>query len=423
MRKKLKDIAAFFGKRLRREDVVVHVAIDSRKVRAGSLFFALSGEKVDGHDFLSEVSKRGAVAAVVSNEYQGEDFGLDLIATEDVKKALQDLAKEVFQRKSPFVIGVTGSVGKTTAKEFIATLLSKKFRVMKSPGSLNSQIGLPSTLLNWEGNEEICVLEMGMSQKGEIARLVDIAPPNLGVLTKVSLAHSEFFNSIEEIAEAKSEIFNSRKMERAFCHLDTKAFRCIRLLKHAKTWFHPSDEGADITLKELEPPFEESHLQETFLAAAAVALHLGMSLDEIQKASQDLETIEHRFQKIEKKSILFIDDSYNASPESMMQALSNLPSLKRKVGFLGAMKELGTFETASHFDVLEHAISTLDHLICIGNEWDIIKNKKIIKGKVVEIFNEKENAVKRLKEVARPGDVVLLKGSNSFKLWTALEEF
>ena len=159
------------------------------------------------------------------------------------------------------------------------------------------------------------------------------------------------------------------------------------------------------------------------MAAAAVALHLGMSLDEIQKASQDLETIEHRFQKIEKKSILFIDDSYNASPESMMQALSNLPSLKRKVGFLGAMKELGTFETASHFDVLEHAISTLDHLICIGNEWDIIKNKKIIKGKVVEIFNEKENAVKRLKEVARPGDVVLLKGSNSFKLWTALEEF
>ena len=160
---------------MHREEIVVHVSFDSRMVQKGTLFFALTGEKVDGHSFLEEVASKGAIAAIVSESYRGSNYGLVLIFVPDVKKALQDLAEHVFREKSPLVIGVTGTVGKTTTKEFLAGLLGKKFRVMKTPGSMNSQVGLPLTVLNWEGQEEIVILEMGMSEKGEIKRLVEIA--------------------------------------------------------------------------------------------------------------------------------------------------------------------------------------------------------------------------------------------------------
>ena len=423
MRKKLKEIGTFFGRRIKRDEVVVHASFDSRNVQKGTLFFALTGEAVDGHNYLEEVAKKGAIAAVVSSGYQGGDFGLVLIPVPDVKRALQDLAQEVFREKSPLVIGVTGTVGKTTTKEFLATLLAEKFRVMKSPGSLNSQVGLPLTVLNWEGQEEIFVLEMGMSEKGEMSRLVQIAPPHLGVLTKVSLAHSAFFSGIEEIAEAKCELFESEKIERGFFHLETKAFQAVRLLNVAKTWFDCDDPKADVTLNEVTAPFEERHLQENFLAAVSVAIHLGMSREEIEEGAKKLSTFDHRFQKVKKGGALFVDDSYNASPIAMKAALSSIPKGKRRIGFLGAMKELGDFEASSHQEVAEHALPLLDYLICIGEECGPMVEVFEKGGKPVEHFKEKEGAVKRLKEVVSEGDVVLLKGSNSFKLWATLEEF
>lgn len=422
MRKKLKEIGTYFGKRLSNDDVVVHVAFDSRQVQRGSLFFALKGEKVDGHQFLEEAFDKGAIAAVVSDGYQGENCGLILIRVPDVLRALQDLAQMVLSEKSPLIIGVTGTVGKTTTKEFLATILSNKFRVMKTLGSMNSQVSLPAALLNWEGQEEILVLEMGMSQEGELARLVEIAPPHLGVLTKVTLAHSAFFESIDAIAAAKCELFGSKNMKRGFFHLETEDFSAVRALDLTKTWFHREDLRADVTLSDITSPFEETHFQENFLAAASVAFHLGMTREEIEAGSKKLVAAKSRFQKIQRGGALFIDDSYNASPEAVKMALSNLPDGKRKIAFLGGMKELGTFEESSHREVAEHALPLLDYLICIGKEClpmvDVFKKG----GKTVEYFEEKKLAVKRLKELVEEGDVILLKGSNSLKLWTALEE-
>ncbi|MCB1106599.1 MAG: UDP-N-acetylmuramoyl-tripeptide--D-alanyl-D-alanine ligase [Chlamydiia bacterium] len=423
MRKKLKDIGTFFGKKLHRSDVVFHATYDSREVKQGSLFFALEGEKVDGHLFLKEVAEKGGIGAVVSASYNGESHGLQLIKVPDVRKALQDLAREVFQEKSPLVIGVTGSVGKTMTKEFLAGILSEKFRVAKSFGSMNSQVSLPTTVLNWEGQEEIFVLEMGMSEKGELTRLVEIAEPHLGVLTKITLAHAAFFESLEEIAEAKCELFKSKRMERGFFHLETERFSSVRALDLTKTWFHLSDPRADITLKGLPSPFEEHHLQENYLAAASVAFHLGMTQEEIEAGAKKLKPYSHRFEKVKKNGILFIDDSYNASPEGVKAALSALPKGKRRVGFLGAMRELGRFEEESHRDVAKQALGVLDHLICIGKECLPMVEIFEKEGKTVEYFKEKGSAVKRLKEIAEKGDVVLIKGANSFKLWTVLEEF
>ncbi|QVL58246.1 MAG: UDP-N-acetylmuramoyl-tripeptide--D-alanyl-D-alanine ligase [Simkaniaceae bacterium] len=412
MKKIVSEIAQFFGCHSDRMDVMTHAAFDSRKVKNGSLFFALTGEKVDGHQFLEEVAKKGAVASIVSKEYQGSDFGMDLIPVSDVRRALQDLAHEVFKGKNPLVIGVTGTVGKTTAKEFIAGILSEKFRVAKNPGSMNSQVGLPLTILNWEGEDEILVLEMGMSEKGELSRLIEIAPPEIGVLTKLSLAHSAFFNDLDGIAEAKCELFKSKKIKQAFLNQDTAEFKAVQNIDAPKTWFEKCT---------LKAPFSEPQLLENLGAAVSIARYLGMTEEEILKGIQKLKPFKHRGEKVEKRGVLFIDDSYNASPVASKAAFISMPEGKKRFAVFGAMKELGAFEEESHREVGECALPIIDELLCIGKEClpmvDLFKQK----GKRAELFESKEKAAEHLKEVMDVGDVVLIKGSNSFKLWTILE--
>jgi UDP-N-acetylmuramoyl-tripeptide--D-alanyl-D-alanine ligase len=424
MRKTLKEITHFFGQKSDHKDLIVHAAFDIRKVQKGSLFFALTGEKFDGHSFLEEVAERGAVGAVVSESYKGLDFGLQLIRVGDVTKAMQALARALFQNKPPFVVGVTGSAGKTTTKEFIATLLAEKFPVAKNCGSMNSQVGLPLTLLNWNGEEKVMILEMGMSEAGEISRLIEIAPPELGVLTNVHYQHAAFFPDLEAIARAKCEMFASPKMKQGIFHLQTKKFQAVKKLTLSKTWYHLSDPHAHYTLNKLGvfPPFEESHFQENFLAAVAVARFFDLSWEEIRRGAEKLKTYEHRFQKKEKKGILFIDDSYNASPVSVKAALANLPQGKRRIGLLGAMRELGSVQEKSHREVAQCAVKVLDSLICIGKECKPMVELFRREGKEVALFEKKEDAKMHLKAMIKEGDVVLIKGSNLLKLWTIVEE-
>lgn len=413
MKKTIRQISQFFGFLSNLERMVTHVAFDSRQVREGTLFFALTGEKVDGHRFLEEVAIKGAIAAVVSQGYSGPGFGMELIPVSDVKKALQSLAREVFKDKNPLVIGVTGTVGKTTAKEFIADVLSEKFRVAKNPGSMNSQVGLPLTILNWEGNDEILVLEMGMSQKGELSRLIEIAPPDLCVLTKISLAHSAFFNDLEGLAEAKCELFQSKKIKQAFLNQDTARFKAVQTIQSPKTWF------SECTLK---APFSEPQLLENLGAAVSIAKYLGMNEEEILRGIQKLKPFKHRGEKIEKKGVLFIDDSYNASPVAAKAAFKSMPEGKKRLALFGAMKELGAFEKESHLEVAECAFPIIDELLCVGKECQPMVDLFKKKGKSAKLFASKEEATKHLKDIMEAGDVVLIKGSNSFKLWTVLEE-
>src|SRR5579883_943967 len=171
---------------------------DSKNVGQGDLFFALTGAKTDGHRYLADVAAKGAVCAVVSKRYEGPDFGMVLIKVDEVLPALQKMAKKRIAAWDPPIVAVTGSVGKTTTKEFIATLLFSRFAVGKSPGNANSQVGLAIAVLNFSGDEEVLVLEMGMTEAGNIANLIQIAPPTISVITKIGMAHAgNFSNGIE----------------------------------------------------------------------------------------------------------------------------------------------------------------------------------------------------------------------------------
>jgi UDP-N-acetylmuramoyl-tripeptide--D-alanyl-D-alanine ligase len=222
------DAAKRLGLALPTKKVIKGVEVDSRKVEAGQLFFALKGKKVDGHDHIAEAAAKGASAAIVSQEYRGESFGLSLIAVPDVLLTLQNLAKEAFLEKKWRVVAVTGSVGKTTTKEFLATLLEAKFRVIKTPGSANSQIGLPMSILNMEKEGELFVMEAGMSAPKELEKLVQIAPPEIALITRIGLAHAAYFvDGLEGIARAKAEIFSHPDTKVGFVNVQCKAFDSV----------------------------------------------------------------------------------------------------------------------------------------------------------------------------------------------------
>jgi len=338
---------------------------------------------------------------------------------------------------------VTGSVGKTTTKEFIATLLEAKFRVGKTPGNANSQIGIPLSILNAEGNEEIFVMEMGMSLPHEIEKLIDIAPPEVCIITKVALAHAASFpEGLEGIAAAKAEILTRSETRLGILNHQVAKFtasqkgNCLKMTFGLENEVGDSDfvlcrEGSNFYAKEKGEctsafilPFSASHLCENFIGAASVARSMGMQWSEIILQAQKLTVYMRRFETVLRKGIIFINDSYNANLTSMRAALSSLPAPrtgKKKIAVLGAMKELGTFTEQSHFEVAKIALSHIDYLLCLGEECVTMVDLFQKEGRPVEYFLEFDAIKKRVFELAEEGDVVLLKGSNSKKLWKILE--
>ncbi len=396
-----------------------HVA-DSREVTPGSVFYALKGATFDGHDYLQEVKNRGALAAVIDEKWQGKEVDLPLIRVPNVLEALQKLAK-IYRRKNLHkkVIGVTGSCGKTTTKEFIAKMLSVAFSVEKSPGSLNSQVTMPLCVLNLLGKGDILVLEMGMSRKGEMAKLTDIAVPNIVILTPITYAHSEFFADIEGIASAKGEIFTSEALEYAFIHRESMIYQNIQ-----RNVFCPYELFGGNDFPEFSYPFTASHLIEDAGAAIRIGKHLGMNNEAIQRGLKELKTYEHRFDEKHYQGIKIIDDSYNANPKSMTSALLNMPLPSnggRRIGVFGSMGELGSYEEEGHKLVGQKAVDILDELLCIGapcrHMVDIFQEK----CKKVSFFSDYSEMKKVLKESMQEGDVVLVKGSKFHKLWTMID--
>jgi len=447
-RKSLQQIATFLNSSSQNSAPVAGFAIDSRKVKRGDLFFALPGAKVDGHQFLSEVAAKGALGAIVSKYYRGRDFGLELLKVADVKEALHQLAQVSFSQRKEKVIGITGSMGKTTTKEFLATLLSARYRVGKTMGSFNTQLTFPLTLLNLEEEYDFLVLEMAMSQRGHIRKLVSLAPPDFALVTRIAPAGMENFEGgLTAIAEAKGEIFSHPKTEMAFFSVQAAQFKEISFAPPGRKciygWkedfldsrigdFVMSESSQGIFIQEkdqstspyLSFSFEASHLKENFLAAASVARTLGISWQEIQEKALLLTPFEKRFEKIEREGVTFIQDCYNANPDSVCAALRNLPSPKaggKTIGILGKMPDLGTYSSHYHQVVGEYAKNHLDHLLCIGEEAKIIAST-FSKENKAKYYKDLPTIKKALFDLAKPGDVVLIKGANSLKLWEILEE-
>lgn len=430
----LNQISAWLYFPLENSTLAFGACVDSRLLKNGDLFFACAGQRSDGHAFLHAVAARGAIAAVVKHGYAAPSgLHLPLIYVEDPLKALQQVAKRVLAARASEVIAITGSMGKTTTKGFLTQLLQSTFRVGATPGNANSQIGLPLAILNeFNGDEEILVLEMGMSQAGQIHSLIQIAPPDIALITGVAHAHFESFGSLEDVAAAKAEILTHPKtrmgiVDRSICHFEAFA----RAQKCPLHTFAVNDAQAEFTLVASEtgyrlmrtgtelahfgaPPFPGRHNLHNFLAAASVAALCGVSATSLQAAAEALQLPSLRLQTEERNGAIFVHDSYNALPIAVKAALDSLPEPKsggRKIAVLSEMRELGSASEQLHREIAEYALERADQLICMGQGclpmvevWNLAGRSPVWVSKLSEVAAYLQIGV-------QAGDVVLIKGS------------
>lgn len=420
-------------------------AVDSRVVQPGDLFFALKGERTDGHLYVLDALRRGAAGVVISQPVEVPLTGIAIFHVKDTLLALQHLAT---YRRDRFpnmrVIGVTGSVGKTSTKELIAHVLGQKFRVVKSSGNLNSESGLPLTLLAMEEEPDKAVLEMAMYVPGDIRLLCRIARPIIGVVTNVGVSHLQRAGSLEAIMNAKAELPESLPPEGiAILNSDDPRVRAMATRTPARTVFYGLTAEADVRATDVASeglagirfklhygtdtvpvwtPVFGQHRISNLLAAAAVALVEGMTLDEIAAALATAQ-VEIRMRVLQgKRGATIIDDTYNASPASMIGALEFLAELPgRRLALLGDMKELGPVKEASHRQVGVRAAACCDVLFVVGELGRLIGEAAAAAGLPnVRCFTAKEEAIQALLAEMQQGDFLLVKASRAMELEAAV---
>jgi UDP-N-acetylmuramoyl-tripeptide--D-alanyl-D-alanine ligase len=423
-------------------------SIDSRTMRRGELFFAVKGEKMDGHDFVTQALEKGAVAAVISKEKTaGREFEHGIIPVQDTLEALQSLAKGVRRLWARPLIAVTGSAGKTTTKEAIAQVLSAKFRVHKSEGNFNNHFGLPLMLLKLEPEHDVAVVELGMSHLGEITALAQIAKPNTGVVTNVAPVHLEFFDSIAEIARAKHELIESLPSGgTAILNADDEYVSQFgrdfkgRVITYgfapnaavrAENWTSIGDAGSafdvivDTQRERITLPLMGRHNVYNGLAAIAAGLQHGVSLVESAAALAKLSPADKRGQVVRMGNITVINDCYNSNPKAlaaMVDALAAMPA-KRRIVVAGEMLELGPQGEQMHADSGRHiAEKGIDVLIGVRGLARPMVDEARKAGIAAEFLATPDEAGEWLTRETREGDVVLLKASRGVKLERALEK-
>ncbi len=447
-----------------RDAVATGYSIDSRTIRPGELFFAVKGENMDGHDFVWQAIKKGAVAAVVAREKLSEIDSRaavrggrtrasaptqpksGLMVVEDTLQALQVLAKAVRRLWAGPLIAVTGSAGKTTTKEAIAHVLSTRLRVHKSEGNFNNQFGLPLMLLKLEPEHDVAVVELGMSHLGEITALSQIAEPKVAVVTNVAPVHLEFFNSIAEIARAKYELIESlpdngtavlngddeyvSKFGRDFKgKVVTYGYGVVCTVRAEKVEAlgekgSAFDVVAGDRRERASLPLVGSHNVYNSLAAVAVGLEHGLTLAEAVSALADLVPADKRGQVVRIGNITVINDCYNSNPKAlaaMVDALATMPG-NRRIVVAGEMLELGLQGEELHRDSGRYiAGKGIDVLIGVRGFATWMVEAARGSGISAEFVASPEEAGRWLAREARDGDVVLLKASRGVKLEKALE--
>lgn len=437
------------------EPPIASVVIDSREARTGSLFVAFQGENTDGHAYVSNAFDNGAVAALVekpiSGNFQCLDVGDSLLGTLDFSKpiclrvpstlvALQDLGKNWRERFPALrVVGITGSVGKTTTKELTHAVLSTRYRTLKTEGNYNNEIGLPLTLLSVRPWHQMAVLEMGMYTSGEIKLLCDLAKPHVGVVTMVGSVHMEWLGSIEAITSAKQELVESLPPApegTAILNMDDPRVMSMADATNARVITYGLDDNADLRADEIvsmglegirfqlhhqqdnlniHVPLLGRHSVHTSLRAAAVGLAEGLSWDEIVRGLQGLSAQLRLVAVPGPNNSIILDDTYNSSPESAMAALNLLEDLDgRHVAVLGDMLELGPVEESSHQLVGRRAKEVADVLVTVGKLGKIIASAAVDVGMPADrVFMTKnsDEAVSVLKDIIADSDIILVKGS------------
>ncbi|HSI86283.1 MAG: UDP-N-acetylmuramoyl-tripeptide--D-alanyl-D-alanine ligase [Candidatus Methylacidiphilales bacterium] len=449
----LREAAMRGGGRLRqgRPETVVHrLHTDTRSIKAGDLFVALRGDRFDGHAYIVDAAKLGAIGAIISEPLTPQQtaalppsFGL--IEVEDTLEALQ-LFAGAYRRTLPLrTIGVTGSSGKTSTKEMIAAVLKQKYQTRATVGNLNNHVGVPLTLLSLEPSDEFGVIEMGMNHPGEIAPLAAMAAPEIGVITNVGTGHIEFFKDQSGIAFEKTELIASLPSG-GVAILDANDPWCVRL-KHRTTariiWVgveaHADWSAHDIALEPKGIRFNLLHNRKSVtvrlplysrvmvtnaLLAAAVGGYAGLSLEEIARGLESLKLPGQRMEVISTNGRWLINDAYNANCDSMIAALGALrefPAHGRKVAVLGSMGELGSRAEELHRKVgAEAARLGLDQLLVLGPHAREYREGALAAGasnQSVVFCDDISQAVAALRiSFSRSGDCLLVKGSRFMRL-------
>lgn len=426
----------YFGSEEAMGKEVSGVVIDSRKVEKDSLFVAIRGARVDGHTFIPKTIEDGALCAL-SEENLGE-VSYPYILVESCTQALKDLAEHYRKSLDIKVVGISGSVGKTSTKEMIASVLEQKFCVLKTEGNFNNEIGVPLTIFKIREEHEVAVLEMGISGFGEMTRLAKMARPDICVFTNIGCAHLEQLGSRNGILKAKTEmiaymnpdgsILLNGDDDKLASYLPENGIKPVRFGLHMENDFHAEQienhglRGTDAQFVTPNSKFSAhisipgDHMVYNALAGIAVGYALGMTDGQIKAGIEALVPLAGRNHLIETGKFTVIDDCYNANPVSMKSSIDVLKKADtRSVAVLGDMFELGENEKAMHFDVGVHAAkSDVDVLICIGAlSEEMAKGAKETDAEMeIHHYAEKEAFFEEMDRVLKDGDTILVKASH-----------
>jgi UDP-N-acetylmuramoyl-tripeptide--D-alanyl-D-alanine ligase len=427
--------------------LVTNLSTDSRTVGSGDLFVALRGENFDGHKFVEQVALRGAAGAIVEINWTGKpppDFFL--LRVPDTLVAYQQIAAHYRRSLGIKVVAITGSNGKTSTKDFTASVLAHRFRVAKTEGNFNNHVGLPRTMLEATARDEIGVWEIGMNHPGEIAPLAKLAQPDVAIITNIGIAHLEFMGTREAIAQEKGDLASSLgpngslilNADDGFAGViaqRTSARVILAGIEKGEVQAREivqTAEGAEFTVLEAAHrchavlPVPGMHMVQNALLAIAAGRVFGLSLEECAAGLAAAPVTRARLQIKNIGGVQFIDDSYNANPDSMKAALRTLMELEadgKRVAVLGRMLELGAESERGHREVgetaatlgIHHLISIADDTIAVAAEKAGLENSAVAK--------DAREAAEMLSEIVGPGDLVLVKGSRSSRTELVLDEF
>lgn len=446
----LRNIAAackgtYYGPKEALDREISKVVTDSRQVEEGCLFVAIKGERVDAHRFIPQVLGQGAACALT--EQKQEHPGGPCILVDSTLQAVKDLAEFYRKQLDIRVVGITGSVGKTSTKEVIASVLSEKYRVLKTLGNFNNELGLPLTIFRLRQEHQVAVLEMGISDFGEMHRLSKIARPDICVMTNIGQCHLENLKDRDGILRAKSEIFDFMAEDgMAVLNGDDDKLSAIEEVKGRRPLFFGIESRKDLYADQIEPkglrgiacrihmgeeafsvqiPIPGRHMVMNALAGAAVGQLMGLSSAEIAAGIQKLESLGGRFHMIEREGLLIIDDCYNANPASMKASLDVLKDAEhRKVAILGDMFELGEDTAALHAGVGSHAAANeIDLLICVGEASRHMAEAAFETGGCQEVLQVPtlEALLEVLPKLIQKDDTVLVKASHGMHFEKVVE--
>ncbi len=412
------------------------ITTDSRKAENGFLFAAIKGERANGHDFIPQVFEKGALC-VISERTLFEPAG-NYILVESTLDALKAIAQEYLEQLAIPVVGITGSVGKTSTKEMIAAVLAQKYRVLKTAGNFNNELGLPLTVFRLCEEDEIAVLEMGISDFGEMHRLAKIAKPDTCVITNIGQCHLEFLGDRDGILRAKTEIFDFLRQDgHIILNGDDDKLSTIEEVKGIRPVFFGIGNDNDVYADRIEKrglagiscrihtkqgsfttliPIPGIHMVMNALAGTAVGLHYGLTTEQIRAGIESLQPVSGRFNILQTEKYTIIDDCYNANPVSMKASLEVLQDgLGRKVAMLGDMGELGEDEAKLHRGVGEFAGGLdIDCCICVGPLCRELADGVLSVNQKMEVIHldNLQQLLGRLPEFVQEGDTVLVKASH-----------